>query len=463
MTTFRRPTLFYVITILIIISVFFISGLGRFPQKEISLDYNRFRIRYADLLYSIEENSLSFHEEHLIQQLKNEKLQLCLYDLSTHTIIFSYGTNVSDIKTHNIENYLVHDQSMENKLNNGSYLMNHIFFQDNIPALLGIFIVEKNLIFSKIYTGQAILFTRYTGLLFILLLLTIGYIYLIKTRIITPLKALEGTTKRIASGNFTDEVSYELQHGSLSSCYIELDHMRKDLQEFSRKLRENELNRKELMNYLTHDLKTPLASIRALCEGLIDGVASTPEKKERYLNGILNKTNEMERLSNDLFHHANIELNGFSVHKTEDFIDDIFSKIFASCEIVLESFEGEYTFKNELPHMIVNADPFRLEQAVITNAAKYSKIDNNITLHAYYNDPFFIIIIKDSGMGISKEDLPFIFDPFFRGEKSRSRKYGGTGLGLSIVKHIIERHQGKITVRSSLNKGTTFTISIPKG
>jgi signal transduction histidine kinase len=174
----------------------------------------------------------------------------------------------------------------------------------------------------------------------------------------------------------------------------------------------------------------------------------------------------MERLSNDLFHHANIELNGFSVHKTEEYIDEVLSKIFDSCRIVLESFDGKSIVKNELPHMIVNVDTFRLEQAIInllTNAMKYSKSNNEIALHAYYCDPFFIIIIKDSGMGISKEDVPFIFDPFFRGEKSRSRKYGGTGLGLSIVKHIIERHQGNIKVNSIPNKGTKFTIYLPKG
>lgn len=466
MKTFTNLTLFYVVTMLIIIVIFFISGLGKFPQQGISLDYNNFRIRYANLLYSIEDTSTFFHEEALINQLKKENIELCLYDLSTHEILFSYGANVSKIKTNNIENYMVHDQSFEKELNNSSYLINHIFFQENTPTMLGVFIVNKELLYSKIYQGQSTLVVRYIGLFFTLLLLTMSYILLLKSKIVSPIKNLELTTKRIASGNFVDEVSYELQHSSLSICYVELEHMRRDLQEFSVRLRENELNRKELINYLTHDLRTPLASIRALCEGLLDGVASTPEKKERYLKGILNKTYEMELLANDLFHHANIELNGFSVHKKEEYINEVFSKIFDSCKIVLESFNGKYIINNELPHMIVNVDAFRLEQAIInlvTNAMKYSKSNNEITLHAYYNDSSFIIIIKDLGMGISKEDLPFIFDPFFRGEKSRSRKYGGTGLGLSIVKHIIEMHQGNMKVNSTLNSGTTFTIYLPKG
>ncbi len=218
--------------------------------------------------------------------------------------------------------------------------MNHIFFQEKTATMLGVFIVNKELLYSNIYQGQSTLVTRYVGFFSILFILTISYILLLRSKIVTPMKNLERTTKRIASGNFIDGISYELQHSSLSTCYIELEHMRKDLLEFSENLRDNELNRTELINYLTHDLRTPLASIRALCEGLIDGVASTPEKKERYLTGILNKTNEMERLSNDLFHHANIELNGFSVHKSQEYINAVFSKIFDSCKIVLEPLMG---------------------------------------------------------------------------------------------------------------------------
>lgn len=465
MKTFSKLTFYYVVAALLIIFIFFINDLEKFPQEGISLDYNNFRIHYADLLYSIEDNSPFVHEEDLINRLKKENMELCLYDLSTHEILFSYGSNVSKISANNIENYMVHDKSFEKTLNSSSYLISHIFFKENITTMLGVFVVDKELLYSKIYQAQSTLFARYMVLIFILFLLTIIYILLLKNKIVKPMKNLQLTTKRIASGNFTDEISYELQHSSLGTCYVELEHMRRDLQEFSIKLLDNELNRKELINYLTHDLRTPLASIRALCEGILDGIASTPEKKERYLKGILNKTDEMERLANDLFHHANIELNGFSVYKKEEYINEVFSNIFNSCKIVLESFDGKYIIDNELPHMIVNVDAFRLEQAIInlvTNAMKYSKSNNEITLHAYYNDPTFIIIIKDSGMGISKEDLPFIFDPFFRGEKSRSRKYGGTGLGLSIVKHIIEMHQGNVKVNSNLNKGTTFTIFLPK-
>ncbi len=341
MKTFTKLTFSYMVAMLIIIVLFFISGLGKFPQQGISLNYNNFRIRYADLFYSIEENRTFFHEEDLINQLKKENIELCLYDLATHEILFSYGANVSEITTSNIENYMVHDQSFEKALNNTSYLINHIFFQEKKPTILGVFIVNKELLYSKIYQSQSTLVVRYSGLFFTLFLLTMSYIFLLKSKIVTPMKNLEHTTKRIASGNFVDEVPYELQHSSLSICYVELEHMRRDLQEFSGKLRENELNRKELINYLTHDLRTPLASIRALSEGLLDGVASTPEKKERYLRGILNKTNEMEHLSNDLFHHANIELNGFSVQKTEAYINEVFSKIFDSCKIVLESFHGK--------------------------------------------------------------------------------------------------------------------------
>ena len=466
MRIFTKITLFYVGALLVITSLFFICGLGQLPTKEIILDYNNFKIRYADLLYSIEEGKFTFHEEVLIKRLKEEDLELCLYDLKTHEILFSFGTNVSEISIHTLENYLVHDQSLEQTLDHSAYLINHIFFREGIPTMFGIFIVDKELLYSEIYQGQSNLTWRYIALFLILFLLTLVYILLIKRKIVTPIKAFERITKRIASGNFTDEVSYELQHGSLSACYVQLEHMRRDLQEFSRKLRENELNRKELINYLTHDLRTPLASIRALSEGLLDGVASTPEKKERYLKGILNKTTEMEHLANDLFHHANIELNGFSVKKTEEYIDEVFSRIFDSCRIALESFDGKYTIENQLPHMIGNVDAFRLEQAIInlvTNAMKYTKFNDEIILRTYYSAPFFIIIIKDSGMGISKEDLPFIFDPFFRGEKSRSRKYGGTGLGLSIVKHIIEIHQGEIKVKSLREEGTTFTIYLPKG
>jgi len=140
------------------------------------------------------------------------------------------------------------------------------------------------------------------------------------------------------------------------------------------------------------------------------------------------------------------------------------SDIMASIYVTLETYQGIYEISNSHPHKLVNVDAYRLEQAMINlvvNAIKYSPNGEKIYIFTEQVDNYIVIGVEDQGIGISKEDLPFIFDNFYRGEKSRSRQYGGTGLGLSIVKYIVEAHAGYMTVKSEVGKGSTFKMHLP--
>lgn len=224
-------------------------------------------------------------------------------------------------------------------------------------------------------------------------------------------------------------------------------------------LKSLEQMRKDFVANVSHELKTPITSIKGFTETLIDGAKNEPETLDMFLNIILKESNRIQVLVSELLELSKIEqANHFDMTKV-----NLPQKVFNSVEVVHPLAEKK-NIKFELDfqkNLFVLAEPSKLKQVVInllSNAINYSYEDGKITVKVYEKNRNCILEITDQGIGIAPEEQLRIFERFYRVDKARSRDSGGTGLGLAIVKHIVEVFNGEIEVESELGVGTTFRV-----
>ena len=207
--------------------------------------------------------------------------------------------------------------------------------------------------------------------------------------------------------------------------------------------------------------------MKGYSEGILDGVADTPEKQERYIRTIYNKANEMDRLLNELTLYSKIDTNRIPYNFKKINVSDYFNDCIEEIGLDLETRGIGLTYFNYADeNIVIIADPEQLMRVVnniVTNAIKYmDKQKGQINVRIKDVGDFIQVEIEDNGKGISARDLPYIFDRFYRTDSSRNSSTGGSGIGLSIVKKIIEDHGGKIWATSKEKTGTTMYFVIRK-
>jgi signal transduction histidine kinase len=283
---------------------------------------------------------------------------------------------------------------------------------------------------------------------------------------IGPIRRLQTATKNIMEDklDFTIEAERNDEIGALCQNFEE---MRKRLLEYSQERLDNEKQNRELISNISHDLKTPLTAIRGYVEGIIDGVADTPEKMERYIKTIYNKTNEMTRLVNELTLYSQINTNRIPYNFNKINVADYFGDCVEELSMELESKNVLVQYMNYVSDdVVIIADPEQLGRVInniISNTLKYlDKPQGLINMRIKDVGDFIQVEIEDNGRGIAAADLPYIFDRFYRADASRNSATGGSGIGLSIVKKIIEDHGGKIWATSKPGIGTIMYFVIRK-
>lgn len=255
--------------------------------------------------------------------------------------------------------------------------------------------------------------------------------------ILRPFEKLTGFAEQIANGNFDLPLKYERTNyfGKFTWAF---DCMRREISSARACEKEAIENNKTVIATLSHDIKTPVASIRAYAEGLEAGMDSTPEKRAKYLSVIMRKCDEVAALTNDMLLHSISDLDRLKMNPEE----------FELCEFMKETV-SELSARNNIRLNLptysigINADKNRLTQVfenIISNAAKYAKTDVEISAEKTNKDAE--IVFRDFGKGIPDEEIPFIFDKFYRG--SRIGKENGAGLGLHIVKYIVTQSGGEV-------------------
>ena len=227
------------------------------------------------------------------------------------------------------------------------------------------------------------------------------------------------------------------------------------------------LKNKELISNISHDLKTPITAVKGYVEGIMDGVADTPEKMDRYVRTIYNKTNEMDHLINELTFYSKIDTNRIPYTFSKLNVEDYFSDCAEELGLEMETRGIELVYANYVEKGVqVIADGEQIRRVIhniVSNAIKYmEKPRGIIQLRVKDVGDFIQVEIEDNGKGIAAKDLPYIFDRFYRTDVSRNSSKGGSGIGLSIVKKIMEDHGGKVWATSRLGIGTIMYFVLRK-
>ncbi len=301
----------------------------------------------------------------------------------------------------------------------------------------------------------------------VVLVITAGvFIFWIYRSILHPLNMLKDAAQNIKEGNLDFKIQAN-ENDELGRLCVSFEEMRKRLKESAEEKVQFDKESKELVSNISHDLKTPITAIKGYVEGIMDGVADTPEKMNRYIRTIYNKANDMDRLINELTLYSKIDTNRIPYTFAKINVADYFRDCVEEVQLELESRNIEFGFYNYCEEsIVVIADAEQLKRVInniIGNSIKYfDKPKGKINMRIKDVGDFIQVEIEDNGKGIAQRDLPYIFDRFYRTDSSRNSSKGGSGIGLAIVKKIIEDHGGRIWATSKEGTGTVMYFVLRK-
>lgn len=304
------------------------------------------------------------------------------------------------------------------------------------------------------------------GIIIVLTLSACLLVVWIYRGIMGPLRKMQAATENIKEGNLDFEIVTETDD-ELGQLSRDLEAMRKRLKDNAEEKLEFDRENKELISNISHDLKTPVTAIKGYAEGIMDGVADTPEKMEKYIRTIYNKANEMDTLINELTFYSKIDTNRIPYNFNIISVNEYFNDCAEDLSLELESKNVEFGFFNYVDagvKVIADAEQIkRVVHNIVNNSLKYmDKPKAKINLRVKDVGDFIQVELEDNGKGITAKDLPNIFDRFYRSDTSRNSSKGGSGIGLSIVKKIVEEHGGKIWATSREETGTTMYFVLRK-
>ena len=284
--------------------------------------------------------------------------------------------------------------------------------------------------------------------------------------VLRPLSKLQEATRKIRDGNldFTLEVEEDDEIGELCQDFEE---MRIRLKENAEEKIQYDIENKELISNISHDLKTPITAIKGYVEGIMDGVASSPEKLDKYIRTIYNKANDMDRPIDELTFYSKIDTNKIPYEFNKINVNSYFGDCVEEVGLDMDSRNIELGYFNYVSDdVVVIADAEQMKRVInniISNSVKYmDKPKGIINIRIKDVGDFIQIEIEDNGRGIAAKDLPCIFDRFYRTDSSRNSSQGGSGIGLSIVRKIVEDHGGLTWATSKEGMGTEMHIVLRK-
>lgn len=290
--------------------------------------------------------------------------------------------------------------------------------------------------------------------------------YWVYRGIIGPMSQLRRATQNIKDGNldFTVE-SNGIEE--FSNLFEDFEEMRLRLKSSTEEKISFDQENKELISNISHDLKTPITAVKGYVEGIMDGVADTPEKMDKYIRTIYNKANEMDRLINELTFYSKIDTNRIPYTFSKIHVNDYFNDCIEDISVELESSNVHLSYINYIDDgVVIIADAEQIKRVInniVGNSLKYmNKEHKKIAIRLNDVGDFIQVEVEDNGKGIANKDLSSIFDRFYRTDASRNSSKGGSGIGLSIVKKILEDHGGKVWATSHLGEGTVMCFVLRK-
>lgn len=303
-------------------------------------------------------------------------------------------------------------------------------------------------------------------LLLLLALLLLQLRRTIRHRLLQPITGIKQLGETILEGNYSQKAAYT-KPDEIGEVYAVFDQVRERLMAQSEEADAAGRAQKELITNLSHDLKTPLATVKAYVEAIQAGVCPDLPAVMAYMDVVQAQTNKMALLIEDLLVHALRDLGQISVEPVEQYSKRLFEVILEPIGHYIQTTGVVYQPPTAIPDVLIRADATRLEQLIsnlIANALKHTGEGDFIRIAIEQQQDVLQVTVADSGEGISPQDMPFIFERYYQGQAhiSYAKKLKeGSGLGLSICKHIVEAHQGFISFRSSKEQGTAFYFTLP--
>lgn len=272
-------------------------------------------------------------------------------------------------------------------------------------------------------------------------------------RLSDPINNVVDTSKQISDGYYNVRIKEETNTKEVGELISSINNLA-----FS--LEKQEKLRKQLTADIAHEFRTPLTTLQTHMEAMIEGIW----KPEIYrLESCHDEIVRISKMIKDLESLARVENDNFKLNKSKINLLDIMNKALSNFDVDIKKKSILLSIEGGCSNIFADGD--RINQVLInliSNAVKYTNEGGNVNIKIAEIDGFVAISIKDSGMGISQENIPFVFERFYRGDKSRNKMTGGSGIGLAIVKSIIMAHEGKLELTSNLGKGSCFTIKLPR-
>ena len=352
----------------------------------------------------------------------------------------------------------------------GAYRLGWLTFSPTLRwTLLAGYALSSVLTFFNVWFSARMMFaSEHDLLLSIVLLFFAGGMamvlgYFLSTTVTDRIHAVKRVAEDLAKGQLETRVQVG-GNDEVAALAESFNQMAVQLQAADQKKRELENMMTDLIAWVSHDLQTPLASIRAILEALSDGVVDNPEAVQRYLLTAQRDVRSLSMLIDDLFEMAQLDAGGMPLNLADSSLADLISD-------TLESF-SELATRQSLTitgRADANVDPVRMDTMrigrvlnnLLSNALRHTPSGGKIVVTAERTEGGVEVSISDTGEGIRAEDLPNVFDRFYRGEKSRSRSTGGSGLGLAISRGLVLAHGGDIRVESLPGSGSRFTFTLP--
>ena len=317
---------------------------------------------------------------------------------------------------------------------------NNVFIYSNI---------ENASSFVKVFKSQIIYFV------ILMILCSILISMFIASKTTKPIREITKKAKNIGLGKYDTKFP--------KNGVLEIEELSQTLEEVQKELRKSDELKRDLMANVSHDLKTPLTMIKAYAEMIKDISYKDPEKMQEHLDIIMEEVDRLTGLVNDILELSKVQNNEYMYNYEEyDLVKEI-KKIIKRYE-VMEYLEN-YNFVLNMPKKaIIKADKDKINQVIynlLNNAINYTGKDKTVYINIKKEDKDYLVEIKDTGKGIKKEEINYIWDKYYKNEKNHQRNIVGTGLGLSIVKEILSKHNFEYGVKSKINEGSTFYFKIP--
>lgn len=288
------------------------------------------------------------------------------------------------------------------------------------------------------------------GLFSLLFSVIVGII--MAKRLSNPINKAVYTAKQISNGYYNVRIKEETNTKEVEDLISSINNLA-----FS--LEKQEKLRKQLTADIAHEFRTPLTTLQTHMEAMIEGIW---EPEVYRLESCHDEIIRISKMIKDLESLSRVENDNFKLTKTEINLSQLVAKILANFQVLIKDKGLLVSITGDSSNILVDRD--RISQVIInllSNAIKYTNEGGTIDINISESNKFVALSIKDNGIGISPEEIPFVFERFYRGDKSRNKMTGGSGIGLAIVKSIVMAHEGKIELKSDLGKGSCFTIKLP--